>query len=69
MKGLDSKKLISLFRETRRNTIEWLNDLSDEELQKAGKHPAMGEATLGEMVKMIYLHNQMHIRDIRIALG
>jgi len=28
----------------------------------------MGEATLGEMIKMIYLHNQIHLRDLKIAL-
>jgi len=68
MKGLNSGRLLVLFKETRSNTLDWLIELSDEELSKIGRHPAMGEATLGEMVKMIYLHNQIHMRDIRVAI-
>jgi hypothetical protein len=28
----------------------------------------MGESALGEMIKMVYLHNQMHLRDLRQAM-
>ena len=69
MKVMDSGKLLILFKETRSITQEWVKGLSDEEINKKGKHPAMGEATLGEMVKMIYLHNLMHMRDIKSAMA
>jgi len=68
MKDIDSRKLLILFSETRSLTLEWLKGLSEGEMTKTGRHPAMGEATLGEMIKMIYLHNQIHLRDLKIAL-
>jgi len=68
MKGLDTEKLLSLFSETRSLTVEWLNGLSEVDMEKTGRHPAMGVATIGEMVKMIYLHNQIHLRDLKIAI-
>lgn len=68
MKEISSEELILLFRETRSSTLMWLKGLSEGELKITGRHPAMGVATLGEMVKMIYLHNQMHLRDLKIAI-
>lgn len=69
MRGIDTSKLIQLFIETRKGTQDWINTVNDEELSLKGNHPSMGEVTLGDMVKMINLHNQMHLRDVRISLG
>jgi hypothetical protein len=30
-----------------------------------GRHPFMGQTQLVEMLKMLYLHNQLHFRDFR----
>jgi hypothetical protein len=68
MKDLSYADLLVLFHETRNQTGKWVNDLSDEDMEKAGRHPAMGEAKLKDMIKMIYLHNQMHLRDLRSAI-
>ena len=42
--------------------------LSDADLQKAGRHAFLGITTLAEMIKMVYRHNQIHYRDLRVAL-
>jgi hypothetical protein len=68
MSGLDSKELLFLFHETRNSTVKWLETLTEEDAKKTGRHPAMGPSSLEEMIKMIYLHNQMHLRDIRKAI-
>lgn len=68
MKKIDPDDLLVLFSKTRQHTVKWLEGLSEEEMEKFGRHPAMGETTLGEMIKMIYLHNQIHMRDIRSAI-
>ena len=68
LRGMDTNNLIQLFIETRKETQEWINTVSDEELSLKGNHPSMGEVTLGDMVKMINLHNQMHLRDVKNSL-
>ena len=68
MKNIDPEDLLVLFGETRMRTVKWVKGLSEEETAKSGRHPAMGDTTLREMIKMVYLHNQMHLRDIRAAI-
>jgi hypothetical protein len=69
MKNIVSADLLELFRETRAQTVKWVNGLTEEDMEKTGRHPAMGEAKLWEMIKMIYLHNQMHLRDLRSSIS
>jgi hypothetical protein len=42
--------------------------LKDEELEIQGRHPFLGETVIREMVKMLYLHHQLHYRDMKRAL-
>lgn len=58
-------KLIELFCVRRAQTIETVSQLNTEDLLIEGKHPFLGYATVGEMLKLMYLHVQLHIRDIR----
>lgn len=58
-------ELIELFCVRRRKTIETVSQLNSEDLLIEGKHPFLGNATVGEMLKLMYLHVQLHIRDIR----
>jgi hypothetical protein len=62
---LSSEELLEQFAEVRAHTVKWTSKLSQEELALEGRHPFMGQVGLGEMLKMIYLHNQLHFRDIR----
>jgi hypothetical protein len=34
-----------------------------------GRHPFMGQTQLREMIKMLYIHNLTHYRDMKKALG
>jgi hypothetical protein len=68
MKNIQKEDLIELFRVTRAQTINWLKIITETDLQKNGRHPAMGEVKIIDMVKMIYLHNLMHLRDLRSAI-
>ena len=53
---------------TRRRTADFARGLTDEQLARRGRHPALGEAALQEMLKLIYVHHAMHLRDIRRAM-
>jgi hypothetical protein len=64
-KDLTPKELLEQFIEVRKDTIKWVSRLSDEDLGKEGRHPFLGQVQLVEMIKMIYVHNQIHFRDFR----
>lgn len=58
-------ELLEQFRAVRAEMTSLVASLSEEDLQKQGRHPFLGLATLAEMVKMVYRHNQIHLRDLR----
>jgi len=64
----DLHSLIGEFTDTRKLTLEFMDSLNLEELNTVGRHPALGMTTLSEMIKMIYLHNQIHLRDVKKIL-
>lgn len=61
---LSRKELLDQFIEVRADLARWVSKLSQDDLAKEGRHPFMGQVQLAEMIKMVYLHNQMHFRDI-----
>ena len=50
---------------TRQRTAAFTRGLSDAQLAIRARHPALADATLEEMLKLIYLHHSMHMRDIK----
>lgn len=64
-KDLTHKELLEQFSAVRASAIEWVSSLSEEDLIIEGRHPFLGQVQLVEMIKMLYLHNQIHFRDIR----
>ncbi len=65
---LTPEELLRDYRSTREQMIAWVSGLENGELERTGRHPFLGVTTLREMVKMVYIHNQTHYRDIRRAL-
>ena len=45
-----------------------LIDLKESDLEKQGRHPFLGMTTLREMIKMLYIHNMTHYRDMKKVL-
>lgn len=64
-KDMTSQELLEQFIEVRANAVEWVSGLSTDELSIEGRHPFLGQVPLVEMIKMLYLHNQIHFRDFR----
>ncbi len=62
---LGPAELLDQYRRVRAEMIAWVSSLGDAELECKGRHPFLGETTLREMIKMVYIHNQTHYRDIR----
>ena len=66
--NLTPADLLPLYSAIRAEMVEYVAALSPADLEVRGRHPALGISTLESMIKMIYLHNQQHARDIRAAL-
>ncbi|MBI5954006.1 MAG: DinB family protein [Chloroflexi bacterium] len=64
-KDLTPAELLEQYKEVRANSVDWVSGLKDEELEIKGRHPFLGETVLREMIKMLYLHNQIHYRDLK----
>lgn len=61
--------LLAQYIEHRQASIQMVANLTTDDLQLAGRHPWLGVATVEEIVKMLYRHNQIHQREIRQALS
>ena len=68
-KDLTNDELLKQYQEVRANSIAWVSNLKDEELELQGRHPFLGVTTLREMIKMLYIHNQTHYRDMKKILN
>jgi hypothetical protein len=66
--ALTPVELLEQFKTIRAESVAWTAGLSDAELEKQGRHPFLGMTTLREMIKMLYIHNLTHSRDIKKAL-
>jgi hypothetical protein len=60
--------LLKLFSQERAKLIEFVGDLSEEELDRIGNDPFLGEVPLSEIIKLNYRHLQIHLRDAKRCL-
>lgn len=58
-------ELLELFAERRRVTAAMTLAMSPEDLARTGRHPFLGVAPIADIVKLMYRHNGIHLRDIR----
>jgi len=61
-------ELLEKYKSTRAATIAWVLGLQESDLERSGRHPFLNVTTLREMVKALYVHNQLHYRDLKKAL-
>lgn len=64
----DREWLLEEFESRRRATVAMVRGLSDADLEKRGRHPALGITEIKRMLRTMYLHIQGHQRDIKRAL-
>ncbi|NJC98056.1 MAG: hypothetical protein C3F07_00850 [Anaerolineales bacterium] len=62
---LAPQELLEQYKAVRADSIAWTLSLADSDLEIQGRHPFLGMTTLREMIKMLYLHNQIHYRDMK----
>ena len=67
-KELTPQELLEQYKSVRADSVAWVLGLQEADLEITGKHPFLGPTTMREMIKMLYLHNQIHYRDLKKAL-
>jgi hypothetical protein len=58
------EQLLADMQAARQRTIEWLAGLQEADMDRVGRHPALGEITLEDFVNVIYGHQLMHMREL-----
>jgi hypothetical protein len=62
--ALSPEQLLADMKIARQRTIEWLTGLQEADLDQIGRHPALGEITLEDLINSIYGHQLMHMREL-----
>lgn len=65
---LSPQELFEQFKQVRQNSVAWVSGLKEEELDITGRHPFLGHTAIREMIKLLYVHNLNHYRDMKRAL-
>jgi hypothetical protein len=67
-KDLPPQELLEQYKAVRSDSVAWTLSLEESDLEKEGRHPFLEMTTLREMIKMLYLHNIIHYRDMKKVL-
>ena len=65
---LTPHELLEQYRSIRADSVAWTSALSETDLEIQGRHPFLGMTTIREMIKMLYIHNLTHYRDMKKVL-
>jgi len=60
--------LIEQYKTVRASAIQWVSQLNESDLEITGRHPFLGQTAIREMIRMLYIHNLSHYRDMKKAL-
>ena len=60
--------LIEQYKKVRDHAVAWVSGLKEAELEITGRHPFLGQTVIREMIKMLYIHNLTHYRDMKRVL-
>ncbi len=60
--------LIAEFEQARAETVTMAQGMNEADLERVGRHPWFGQSALGNMLKLVYRHTMLHLRDVRKAL-
>jgi hypothetical protein len=62
------EELLQEFDISRRACVALVSKMRPADLSNTGRHPFLGWVTLEDMIKMLYRHDQIHLRDLRRLL-
>ena len=68
MKEASPQELLEQYKEVRAHAVAWVSGLKESELEIPGRHPFLGQTAIRDMIKMLYIHNLNHYRDMKKVL-
>jgi hypothetical protein len=69
LEGQSTAILLDMLDQARRQTIAWSSTLDADQLDRVGRHPALGDITVETMLTSIYGHQLFHMRDLSRLYG
>lgn len=69
LEGLSLPALLAMLEIERQQTLAWVRTLDADQLDKVGRHPALGQVNVETMIIAIYGHQLMHMRELSRLLG
>lgn len=67
--GVSIPDLMKRFSIARHRIADLVAQMGETDLTRQGRHPFLGLAPLEDILKLIYRHNQIHLRDLRRVLA
>jgi hypothetical protein len=64
LEGLSPSSLLALLDQERGLTIAWVRSLGDEQLDRVGRHPVLGQLSVEAMITAMYGHQLLHMREL-----
>jgi hypothetical protein len=65
---LTTAELLEEFKAIRQANISLVRSIEQVALAQSGRHPFLGVVMLEDIIKMLYRHDQIHLRDMRRLL-
>jgi hypothetical protein len=69
LSGLSTPALLDHFRAHRSQMVALVHQMNPDDLARQGRHPYLGEAVLEDILKLVYRHHQIHLRDVKRLPG
>jgi hypothetical protein len=69
LKDSSTNELLENFHRLREQTASIVSTFNEGQLNQTARHPFLGVVPLVDIIKLIYRHNQIHLRDVRRAIG
>jgi len=61
-------ELLREFEASRQSCVALVRRMESANLANVGRHPFLGPVALEDIIKMLYRHDQIHLRDLRRLL-
>lgn len=68
LESLSPEELLAAYRSEREASLELVRQIDPSALGRRGYHPWFGDVEIRDMLKLVYRHNMIHLRDVRKAL-
>ena len=63
--GQTPEEILDVVRSERQETLTFIADLPHDVWDRIGNHPALGEVSVRHVIRVIGVHERMHLKEIR----